>query len=66
MPLDPDRCPPDTDEIAEAYVMATLHGEDAAAFEQHLLICSGCRAAVEKAEEHARAAKAASRLRSET
>jgi hypothetical protein len=51
--------------IAEAYVMNTLARADAAVFEEHLLVCSRCRAAVEDAEHYVRAMKiAAQRLRS--
>jgi hypothetical protein len=50
--------------IAEAYVMSTLARPDAAVFEEHLLVCSRCRAAVEDVEHYVRAMKiAAQRLR---
>jgi hypothetical protein len=61
---DSDRCPAQSNVIAEAYVMNTLARADAAVFEEHLLVCSGCRAAVEDAEHYVRAMKiAAQRLR---
>jgi hypothetical protein len=44
--------------------MNTLARADAAVFEEHLLVCSRCRAAVEDAEHYVRAMKiAAQRLR---
>jgi hypothetical protein len=50
--------------IAEAYVMSTLARADAAVFEEHLLVCSRCRAAVEDTEHYVRVMKiAAQRLR---
>ena len=59
-----DRCPAQFDAIAEAYVMNTLPSADAAVVEEHLLVCSRCRAAVEDAEHYVRAMKiAAQRLR---
>ena len=64
MLIDSDRCPAQLSVIAEAYVMNTLGRADAAVFEEHLLVCSRCRAAVEDAEHYVRAMKiAAQRLR---
>jgi hypothetical protein len=63
--LSSDRCPTQINLIAEAYVMNTLARVDTVAFEEHLLVCSCCRAAVEDAEHYVRAMKiAAQRLRS--
>jgi hypothetical protein len=59
-----DRCPAQFNVTAEAYVMNTLGRADAVVFEEHLLVCSRCRAAVEDAEHYVRAVKiAAQRLR---
>jgi hypothetical protein len=59
-----DRCPAQVNVIAESYVMNTLARADAAVFEEHLLVCSRCRAAVEDAEQYVRSMKiAAQRLR---
>ena len=64
MLTDSDRCPAQLSVIAEAYVMNTLARADAAVFEEHLLVCGRCRAAVEDAEHYVRAMKiAAQRLR---
>ena len=64
MLIDSDRCPAQLSVIAEAYVMNTLARADAAVFEEHLLVCSRCRVAVEDAEHYIRAMKiAAQRLR---
>ena len=64
MLTDSDRCPAQLSVIAEAYVMNTLARAEAAVFEEHLLVCSRCRAAVEDAEHYVRAMKiAAQRLR---
>jgi hypothetical protein len=53
--LRPDQCPSDSSEVAQAYVMGTLSDGDAAAFEVHLLICAGWRAAVGTADMDVRA-----------
>jgi anti-sigma factor RsiW len=64
---DNDRCPAALSEIAEAYVMNTLPRADAAVFEEHLITCSRCTAAVEDADHYVRAVKiAAQRLRATT
>ena len=62
----PDQCPADPEEIAQAYVMDNLPKADVAAFEEHLLVCAGCRAAVEHADKYVKAMRqAARRLRVE-
>jgi predicted anti-sigma-YlaC factor YlaD len=62
--LNSDRCPAQFNVIAEAYVMNTLARVDAAVYEEHLLTCDRCRAAVEDAEHYVRTMKiAAQRLR---
>ena len=59
-----DRCPAQFNVVAEAYVMNTLARADTTVFEEHLLVCIRCRAAVEDAEHYVRAMKiAAQRLR---
>jgi predicted anti-sigma-YlaC factor YlaD len=59
-------CPDDPDAIAEAYVIAALDATDAAAFEEHLLVCGECRATVEAVAEYVRAIRAAAgRMRKE-
>jgi hypothetical protein len=61
---DSDRCPAQFNVVAEAYVMNTLARADTTVFEEHLLVCIRCRAAVEDAEHYVRAMKiAAQRLR---
>ena len=46
--------------------MDNLPTADVAAFEEHLLICAGCRAAVEDADKYVKAMRqAARRLRAE-
>jgi uncharacterized protein with PIN domain len=60
-----DRCPAELSEVAQSYVMNTLPRADTAIFEEHLLTCSRCTAAVEDADHYVRAVKiAAQRLRS--
>ncbi len=61
MALDPAHCPADPEEVAEAYAMDSLPEADAEAFNEHLLICSRCRDAVERADEYVRAMRAAAR-----
>jgi hypothetical protein len=64
MPLEATRCPADVDEVAEAYCMGTLGAVDAAAFDEHLLACDECWAAVEVTDRYVRAMReAAKRLR---
>ena len=41
--------------------MGTLADDDAAAFEEHLLVCGRCMASVEAAEEYVRAMRGAAR-----
>jgi uncharacterized C2H2 Zn-finger protein len=54
-------------EVAESYVMNTLPRAEEVIFEEHLLTCSRCTAAVEDADHYVRAVKiAAQRLRATT
>ena len=57
----PNRCPADAEEVAEAYLMGTLADDDAAAFEEHLLVCGGCMAVVEATVNYVRAMRSAAR-----
>jgi anti-sigma factor RsiW len=59
MAIDPDRCPDDLAETAEAYCMSGLAEEDAQAFEEHYLACPKCAAEVEHAQESTHAMQAA-------
>jgi hypothetical protein len=49
MAIDPDRCPDDLAETADAYCMNGLAEEDAQAFEEHYLACPKRAAEVEHA-----------------
>lgn len=61
---DSNHCPADLSEVAEAFVMNRLDPADGAIFEEHLLVCGRCIAAVEDADKYVRAVKvAAQRLR---
>jgi hypothetical protein len=60
----PDRCPADAQEVAEAYCLGTLGRAEAAVFEDHCIACRSCAAAVQDAETYVHAMKAAAqRLR---
>lgn len=61
MGLRPDHCPADGDEAAAAYVADTMPKADAAALEEHMLICAGCRRAVEDAGKYGKAQRQATR-----
>jgi hypothetical protein len=64
MRLHATRCPTDLDEVAEAYCMDTLDAGDAAAFDEHLLVCDKCWAVVEVTDRYVRAlSEAAEQLR---
>lgn len=66
MALRPGHCPADRDEAAEAYVADNLLMADRAALEEHMLICAGCRMAVEDAGKYGKALRQAKRrLRTE-
>ena len=47
-------CPPDPQETAEDYALGLLTPADEVAFEEHLLVCANCRAAVEFADVYTR------------
>jgi hypothetical protein len=66
MPLRPDHCPGDREDIAKSYVMCSLPRTDVAAFQEHLASCIACRRAVEDADKYGKAMREATRrLRSE-
>ena len=52
-------CPQDRAETAEAYAMRRLSSEEAAAFEEHCLLCPTCTEEVIAAEAFIRAMRAA-------
>ena len=54
-------CPPDVEEIAEAYCMGRLPGKERIAFEDHFITCTRCTYVVARADEYVRAMKAALR-----
>ena len=45
---DPDNCPPDPQETAEAYLLHHLRPDEAEAFEDHYIACARCAAVVEE------------------
>jgi hypothetical protein len=64
MPLHASRCPAKPEEVAESYVIETLDAADAAAFDEHLLVCDQCLAIVEATYDYVRAMReAAEQLR---
>ena len=66
MPEYAQHCPPDIEEIAEAYCMEKLDHSRRTAFENHYLICSRCASIVAGTDEYIRSMKAAlGRLRSQ-
>jgi hypothetical protein len=48
--LDPNQCPADPDEIAEAYLLHHLAPEETRAFEDHYMTCGRCAGIVADAE----------------
>jgi predicted anti-sigma-YlaC factor YlaD len=59
-------CSDDPDGVAEAYCLKVLDAADAAAFEEHLLVCGECRATVDAVAEYVRAIRtAAERMRTD-
>lgn len=52
-------CPQDRAETAEAYAMRRLSSEEAAAFEEHCLLCPTCTDEAIAAEAYVRAMRAA-------
>jgi hypothetical protein len=64
--LDSKRCPPDLEEVAEAYVMGTLSEEQAIAFVDHYAACDTCATVLYKIADYFDAMRAAAKsLRAE-
>jgi hypothetical protein len=55
------RCPVDRDEVARAYVTDSLPRGVGAAFEEHIVLCAGCRMAAEDAGKYGKAQREAKR-----
>jgi hypothetical protein len=54
VPTDPQCCPPDVEEVAEAYCMNTLDHPARLAFEDHYLRCARCATIVASTDEFVR------------
>jgi hypothetical protein len=54
-------CPPDVEEITEAYCMGRLPSKERIAFEDHFITCTRCTYIVANADEYVRAMKTALR-----
>jgi anti-sigma factor RsiW len=54
-------CPPDVEEIAEAYCMGRLPDKERIAFQEHFRTCTRCTHIVASADEYVRAMKTALR-----
>ena len=66
VPPDTPHCPPDVEEIAEAYCMETLDRPARLAFEEHYLACPRCASVVASTDKYVRAMRTAlQRLRME-
>ena len=66
VPADIPNCPPDVEEIAEAYCMETLDRPARLAFEAHYLACPRCASVVASTDEYIRSMRnALERLRTE-
>jgi anti-sigma factor RsiW len=64
--INSNKCPPDPESVAEAYLVGTLPKERATAFEDHFAVCEPCAAVLQKTAEYIDAMRAAGRkLRSE-
>jgi anti-sigma factor RsiW len=59
--LDSAECPAGIEDIAEAYVMGTLPGPQAIAFEDHYAICDTCATVLYKTANYVGAMHAAAR-----
>ena len=57
----PIGCPADPETIAELYIEGSLSPEQTATFEEHLLICRHCQAAVLLSDEYVGAMRSAAR-----
>ena len=66
VPPDTQHCPPDVEEIAEAYCMETLDRPASLAFENHYLACPRRASIVARTDEYVRSIRRAlERLRME-
>jgi len=54
VPTDTPHCPPDVEEIAEAYCMETLNRPARLAFEEHYLVCPQCASVVASTDKYIR------------
>jgi anti-sigma factor RsiW len=61
--LEPNECPADLQEVAEAYVMGTLPEEQAIAFEDHYAACDTCATELYKTAAYVHALHAAAKTR---
>jgi hypothetical protein len=61
VPTEPQDCPPDIEEIAEAYCMQRLDHSERMAFENHYLTCPRCASVVTSTDEYVGSMKAALR-----
>ena len=62
--LKPDPCPPDPEETAKAYLLATLPADQARVFADHFTACPRCAAILEEVNRYVLAMKRATgRLR---
>jgi hypothetical protein len=59
--LEPNECPADLQEVAEAYVMGTLPQEQAIAFEDHYVACDTCATALYKTADYVHTMHAAAK-----
>lgn len=62
VPIEPDRCPPDAEQVAEAYANGRLAASDVAVFRQHIARCCTCTALVEREEKVMRVLRNAGRI----
>jgi anti-sigma factor RsiW len=63
---DSNKCPPDQEAVAEAYLIGALPKEQATAFEDHFAACNSCATVLQRTAEYVDAMRAAGRkLRSE-
>jgi hypothetical protein len=54
-----DQCPPVVGDLAEAYCMGSLSPSEAAAFEDHYLLCNHCAAVLQDTDRFVRAMREA-------
>ena len=56
---EPDPCPADPEEVAEAYIRGTLPQDQLIAFEHHYVACPKCAKVLQKTAEYVAAMRAA-------